>query len=193
MSEIIMPTLLLVNGGKMRKSAVFLPILTAVALLTVLSLSTACGGDGEDELTLDTYFQRLEVLDSDAERKIDDVAAKSVEELEQAGSVSERGEAMDKFMSAWLPIMRDYTSDLGDLNPPSEAQDAHDAMVTALKAGAEEIEDVAGKFSQVQSQEEFDSLVDDSSAEAAFNEIGETCSRLQTVANDNNIAVDLDC
>ena len=118
------------------------------------------------------------------------MAAKSVEELEQADSVSERGEAMDKFMSAWISIMRDYTSDLVDLNPPSEAQDAHDALATALKAATEELEDLAGKFSQVQSQEEFDSLVEDEPA--AFDEIEETCNRLQTVAN-NITTVDLDC
>ena len=94
----------------MRKSAVFLPILTTVALLTIISLSTACGGDGDDELTLETYFQRVEGLDAEAARKTDDLAVKSVEEVEQANSVSERGEAMDKFMSGWVPIMRDFTS-----------------------------------------------------------------------------------
>ena len=96
-------------------------------------------------------------------------------------------------MSGWVPIMRDFTSDLSDLNPPSETRDAHDAFVTALKAAAEKLENIAVKFSDVQSQEEFDLLVDDSSTEAAFDEVEETCNRLQTVANNNNIVVDLGC
>ena len=169
-------------------SAVFLPIMTAVALLTVISLSIACG---EDELTLETYFQRLEGLDADTERKSKVAAAQMEDQFEKAVSVSEKDEALDKFVSAFIPILLDYTTGLGDLNPPSEAQDAHDAHIAAFRAAIEELENFAGKFSQAQSEEDFEPL--GQVMRATFDDVGDTCSKLKTVATTNNIAVGLDC
>ena len=195
MSEIIVLTLLLVERGKMRKSAVFLPIVTAVALLMAIFVAAACGSDRtgsrQSELTMDTYFARLSNLLIDGHPKTDDVVAKAEEESEQANSVSERGEAMGKFVSRWISSTKNRSRSLDNIIPPSEVAVLHGAYATGYGAAIEEYESLVGKFNEVQSQVEFDSLVQD--AATAFDESVANCKRLQTVANDNNIVVDLDC
>ena len=156
----------------------------------------ACGGgSGADSLSLNEYFQRLQVLSDEAAEsasELDNVSCPSTAESEQdlaAGNFDAIAVAFDQ----GLDVFRDLLNGVRDLNPPNEAQGPHDILVGALDDFIGGNENLVGRIRDARTEAEFSAILENAPAEAEEAAIGRACGDLQRVATDNNINVDLDC
>ena len=166
-------------------------ITLSLGIVLLGAIAAACGGGGDGEaLTLEEYFQRLDVLvDSVAESSQslgDDASA----DLDPSASLEEQIEASRSFLSAFAASIATFLDDIRDIDPPAEVEDAHDAFVEAAGDFVESSEDLIGQLDDVASLADFGVVF------AAFDELGdpeEACLDLQAIADENSIAVDLNC
>jgi hypothetical protein len=118
-----------------------------VALAIVFA---ACGGDGEEPLTIEAYYAQLEVIINDHDDNED------TRREENWPLLMEMNEDLNAFLAdeTNLPILKEILADeeeprnLGDalerlkgLNPPPEVEDAHNAFVEAGRASKVELEE----------------------------------------------------
>jgi hypothetical protein len=160
-------------------------------LLALGALAAACGDDGE-ELTLEEYFQRLDAI-------YDQAVARSEAQAEAvAGAPGQEDLSAEEVLAYYRAVYggdRDIASDflvaLRDLDPPTEAADAHNQAVDAMEATLEDYEDFLEGTSDSPSPEEAAPLLDE--LHAAMGRNRDTCLTLQTIANENDVDVDLEC
>ncbi len=150
---------------------------------------TACssddsGGGGKD-LTIEEYFEKLEKASASFTEK-GDAAAEDVGDTEDIEKIKDS-------LSALPPIVADFVDELDSLNPPDDVQDAHDEAVEAGKAFSEEISSVIDNIGDVDSLEALGELIDADAVNKADERFSSACRDLQTIADDANIDVTLDC
>ena len=80
-----------------------------------------------------------------------------------------------------------------DLNPPTEAQAKHDALVKALNEFADAMQDSADAAADATSVEEYFTAVESDAFTAADEGFTAACLDMQNLAKDNGITVDLGC
>ena len=155
--------------------------------LALVAIACAGGGDGE-EPTLEEYFTRLEVmLDDVAERTNDE---DPFAEPDESASVEEQLEAVANFVADFGEAAGDFSDDLAALRPPPEAQAAHEALADAAQDLAENLDEA---LDLLENETSGTTLVD---AFALLEEGGDpeaACNGLQDVADENEIAVALNC
>src|SRR5688500_4730117 len=96
-------------------------------LIAVAAIVVACGGDSEDELNATEY--KSEVRDACNATEIQTVADKMVEAGSQPALFLNESWKTDTL--AALETWRDLHETISDIEPPSEAQTAHDAALLA--------------------------------------------------------------
>ena len=161
----------------------------ALLLITFGSLASACGDNG-DELTLEDYLMRVEVLIDDVAERRANSQDPFVEADESAESVEERGETQANFFADFGESVGDFSDDLAALHPPKEAQAAHIALVEASRAFAENAAEVVARFKNATSEADIEdafSLLDDGG------DPEEACNGLQDIADEYEILVTLNC
>ena len=111
------------------------PLVGVAVLLAASAIAAACGGDG-DELTAAEYFTEVQAVSDDVNERF---AANDAEIEEAFGDVEDltqvEGELLDAFKENFannVEIINDALQGIEDLNPPDEAQEAHDAFRAAL-------------------------------------------------------------
>ncbi len=150
---------------------------------------SACGGDddggGGDEVTLEEYFERLEAA-SITFTEESDAAADELGSSEEIDSVKDA-------IALLPPIVEHFVNDISALNPPEEAQEAHDAAVEAGENFSEAVNGVLDELGDVESIEDLEGVVSTDALDEASGAFTAACEDLQTLADENNIEVDLDC
>ena len=161
-------------------------VLAAVAVGAVALGAMACNDDKES-LTLEEYFQQVDALDNSSTERIDAVFNGITDE----GDVQQFRDAF----KAFAPILEEVADELDDLNPPDEAKDEHDAAAKALKDFASKATEVAGGVDDIDAStpDEFFTKVNEQGFTEASDAFAAACMDLQKLADDNSIAVDLDC
>jgi hypothetical protein len=157
--------------------------LIAVLVLAFGAIVAAC--DGDDALTLEEFFQRLEQVADEFEAD----SAPLEEELGQLTEESSPDEALD-IIRRQADLIEDFVDELDDLSPPDEAADLMDEVVSAGRdvvqalrdgiddaEGAESIEEAFANFETWEVSTRFD----------------QTCLDVEQLAADNGITIDLDC
>ena len=169
------------------KSWVWLSLFAALAVLAV-----AC--DGGEPLSPDKYFQRLDKIRADASQRM----AALEEEFTEVDAASTDEEQIDKlrrFFDESASSLGALVDDLEGVDPPAEAEGPHVDLVQAQSDGVELVRSLADRLEDVESQSELEDVFDE--VEADFDEIEErvdvACFALQTLADGNDINVDLDC
>ncbi len=179
---------------KLRLSAL---ILIAAALLALVA---ACGGGGGggggDELTLEEYFQRMDVLGDDLEDEIDRLGEEFEEAIEGAETEEDVIEPFRDFFDRLRARFEDFVVDLDSIDPPSEVEDAHNEIVAVQAEGLELLEDLDERAQRAESASDFEEL----SAELdgpVFTDVSDrgeqACFALEAIADENGIDVDLEC
>ena len=156
-----------------------------MGLIGLVLLIGACGGDndnGADELSLNEYFSRLQALSDEVRSRADGLAEPVSFDDDVAGVFNQS-----------LDIFRDFLNDVRELNPPSEAQSAHEALVSALDHFIDANEDLVGQLEDASTEAESQAIFENVPAEVEGTPIGSACADLQQIATDNNISVNLDC
>jgi hypothetical protein len=108
-------------------------LLTAVTAALALA---ACGGDGGGaQLSAAEFREQADELCSDAQNRFDEIAEPESEE------------ELQEYLEQVVPILREETDKLKDLNPPDELQEDWDRVIELQEENvgvAEEARDAAG-------------------------------------------------
>jgi hypothetical protein len=162
-------------------------LFAAIALVGFGAFASGCDDDGGGNLTLEEYFERVDELDNEQQSKSDELER----ELDDLGDDASPDDAADSFEKQ-IELLEQFRSDLDDINPPAEVEDAHERVVTSLAAASDQFDGVIEEFRNADSIEDAFASLDD----ADFSEIekaNEACRELEQIAADNNIEVDFDC
>ena len=168
-------------------------VVAATTLLLFTALATACDGDGGG-LSLEEYFQQADELQNQADAQF--AEQESGEGPEEGASEEEIAAFARQSIESSTDILSDAAEAFGDLDPPSEVEDAHARLVEALSDGADAIQAVADDLPDALSMadlEGLDARFDSEGLNDAFMRLDEACVALQTIADDNSIDVDLEC
>jgi hypothetical protein len=108
------------------------PQVRAAAMLIATGvLIGACSSDS-DTLTLNEYFAEFETIDADADSQVEALYADFPEDEE---AFTEANLEVFKDLVVGFPrILGDLVDGVKDLDPPSEVEDAHDALIDAGEA-----------------------------------------------------------
>ncbi len=167
-------------------------VFIAAVLLTLAALvAAACGGD--DELTVEEYFEQIQAIadDSDTRSEALDEEFERIEET--AASNAAVFAALSDLFPRLAQIFRDSLSAVEELEPPSEVEDGHEEFVEAFAGVVEVFEDVADRIGEVGSEAELDQFFESVGFEEGSARFERACFRLEGAALRNGINLDLDC
>ncbi len=175
--------------------AFVISILTA-ALLALGTIAAACGGG--DELTLEEYFQQAQVISDDSDEEFEALYAEFPEEEddEEFFSNEENLTVIKEFAARFPVIFRDTLNDVEALDPPAEAEEAHDEFLAAGNELLTLFVGLTGPIEEAESVSEAEVLFgdeDDPEIEAADQRFTDACLALEGIAEDNGIVVDFEC
>ncbi len=176
------------------KPRLFVSLFVGALLLVLSTVAGACGGDGE--LTLEEYFQRIDVLGNDFEDDTNRLSDEFGEAAQEVTTEEELIEPFRDFFDRLGALAEDFIADLESIDPPPEVEDAHNEIVAAQAEGLELLEELNERAQLVESISDMEDL----SAEFAgpvFTDVSDrseqACLGLQAIADDNGIDVDLEC
>ena len=172
--------------------------LAIIASLLVVagSFAAACGGDdggGGDALTLEEFFQRIDVLDDEYAARTEALEAEFDEAFADVESVDEVIDAAQSFFDEGAAAIEKFVEGIADIDPPAEAEDLHDRVVEAGRTVVELFSDAINEIEEISTEEEFEALFEDSAIEDAFDRFTAVCLEAQAMANDNGIDVEFNC
>jgi hypothetical protein len=168
-------------------------LLPGIAVLLALgAMAAACGG-GDDGLTAEEYFQRLESLGNDINQRSEALGDQWQEQLESITSEEEVMGLSRDFYTDMVSLTGDFRDRLEDIDPPEEVRDAHDEFKDVAGALLETSRDIADQLQEAESEAEFLDLTTSEALRAVGERFDEACSSLKRIAADMGIEVDLDC
>jgi alkanesulfonate monooxygenase SsuD/methylene tetrahydromethanopterin reductase-like flavin-dependent oxidoreductase (luciferase family) len=162
----------------------------ARAIATVLALAVAapaCGG-----LTVEEYFDELRRFRAEFQARGDELTANMQADVQAAPSQEAAVELLRGFFEDLSGVLQDGIDELSALDPPSEVSDAHDQYVAALEKTRDQIDNILGEFDQM-TPEEMGNVFSSPEFTDIQAEAQEACRSLQGVADDQGIAIDLEC
>jgi hypothetical protein len=165
---------------EIRKIALIGVIAVAAALL-----GWACSDNGGNELSLEEYFEQLD----DAENKFTDDSDASFENVPDEPEISEVQDALREFTN----VLQDFVGDLEDLNPPEQAQAAHDDAIDAAEEVIDVYENLIDEADDLETVDELFESTQGEAATEALDRLTTACLDLQDVANENELDFDLNC
>ena len=172
-----------------------LSLLLGAILLLLATVAAACGGD-DDRLTLEEYFQRFEAIDADVDATFEALFEDFPDEGEEERFSNEENLPFFKDLFAGFPvIVRDALDQLEELNPPSEAEDAHDEFLATGRELVEVFEGGADRVQAVESISEIEQILEEiePAQDEAQERVDAACLDLVAVGEANGIVVDVTC
>ncbi len=173
------------------KRRLFAPLFIAAALVALGVTAAACGGDGK--LTLEEYFQRFEAIDADVDAKFETLYADFPDEDDEEFFSNEENLPLLKEIFAGFPVLlREALDQVEELNPPSEAEDAHDEFLATGREWLELLEDAVNRVEAVDSISEIEEELEPAVGEAQ-ERFDAACLDVVGVGEANGIVVDVSC
>ncbi len=170
-------------------------LLVTALLAAVASFATACGGGGGDELTLDEYFQQLQAIGDDLEEQGNALEAEIEGAFTAETSAEEAIAALEAFLTEGVEVFQEALAEIEDMNPPSEAKDAHDRFVESARTRVDLIENLAESVGEAETLEDLQQVITDL-ADVQLEEetrLQEACHSLEQIASDKGLQLDLNC
>lgn len=164
-------------------------------LLTIL---VACGGaapspEATGALSLEDYFEGVEAALARSEATPLDAPFPGEVLEDPAATLDEKKQAVKEFISAHLKVSEKLVADLESLDPPPEVEDAHQDFVLGFKGSLLLLEDFRDKeLDAIESDADLTPMTVDEAFAKAFAS-PDACEELQTIAQSNNIDVQLNC
>jgi hypothetical protein len=176
------------------KPRLFVLLFIAALLLALGSIAAGCGGD--DELTLEEYFQRLDTLGDDLDDELDRLGEEFDETFVEAESEEEVMRAFRDFLDPQPALFEEFVAELESIDPPPKVEDAHDEMVAIQAEGLEMLEDLNEHAQAAESAsdvEELEAELETPAFTAISDRTERVCFELEAIADANDIDVDLEC
>ena len=169
-----------------------LSLLIGATLLVLGTVAAAC--DGDEKLTWEEFIQRVQAINDDFQERslpLYDAFPDEGEEENEENNLSAYKSALAEFPILFAEIY----DELETLNPPTEAEDAFDELLTAGREAVAFQEKFRDDFQGAESFAEIKRIVDE--ADAELQAIGErllaTCQSLQDIADANGVVASLGC
>jgi len=160
-------------------------LIGAVVILLLFVL-----GGGDSESTLDEYFQKLDVVTQDIDKRITDLQGKYPAVFQQTKDTQ-------SYLNEYVPTVKAAVDGLENISPAKETKDAHTQYVAAGRDFVKGIEAAAAKLSKVEQDSDLKAALnevnDDKDLNSASDRFDKACRDIQKIADDNNIKVDLKC
>lgn len=166
---------------------------TAASLLAAGVFIGACSSNS-DQLTLDEYFTEFEAIDAEIDSELDALFSESP--WDEEAFADEANLEVFKDLAVGFPrIIGNAVDRLKDIDPPSEVEDAHDALIDAggtLVAAFDEGVDVIDDAETMAELETVMSQVEPKidGAQAAFDA---ACLVVTDIARANEIHASISC
>ncbi len=158
-----------------------------VLLLVVGTSAEACGG-GDDELTLEEYFQQVDVVLGQTEERLDEL----VEGVTPGLTHEEFEDALREWLPEMATVLGEGIDGMENIEPPAEAEEAHQEWLAASALVEAASQDLLDKL-EADDLEGFVAIVYEPEFAEASERGSEACLGLQGVADANGIDVDLEC
>jgi plastocyanin len=147
-------------------------------LFTILLALAACGGD--EALSDEEYFQKMDEIDKETDRRIEEEVFTSDDPTV--------GDAADPFVR----VVRDTADQADELKPPDDVKDAHEEVIAAVREFADKLEAAAQDAEQdAPLFELFENT--DTGVAAAEERVNAAFCDLQAIADQKNITADVGC
>lgn len=169
--------------------------LTALAAAAFAGMASTCG-DGDGDLTLGEYFERVKAIHEVGEKRFAPVANDFSTAFDPKGAVQDRIEALRNALNGAVAANRARADDYDRLNPPSQAEEQHNELVGSISDVADLLADLSARTEEVDSQSDLKEMLAEFEKREfveAAERPGRVCVALQTVADENNVKVDLAC
>lgn len=162
----------------------------ALAAVVALALLAAACGDDDSEQTLEEYFTELESA-------FDQIAADSMAiEREHPQSFRDLGQTQDYYEALLSEIGPAY-DEFGEMTPPEEAAEEHEALVQTTQGFLAEARRVSDELQELEGSAELAEYVSDLRTDPAFTlaltNVADACAALQRRADASRVDVNLRC
>ena len=169
-------------------------LLLALLLAAVAAFAAACNGDGQrDALTLEQYFQQVDRVVDDVAEQADELIEQAFTDVDTSSSEDAQLAASRVYLSGFLAIIESFLDDIGEIEPPAEANDAHDAFAEAAGEFADASRDVIERLEDVLSPGGLGELLADPDLNEAGDRVEQACFEVQDLAEEHGIDIDLNC
>jgi plastocyanin len=153
-------------------------ILVVLTLLAFVATLAACGGD--EALSDEEYFQKMDEIDKETDRRIEEEVFSAEEPTV--------GESADPFVR----VVRDTADQADELKPPDDVKDAHEELVASIRDFADKLEAAAeGADQDAPLFELFENT--ETGVQAAEDRVNEAFCAVQDIADQKGIAADVGC
>ncbi len=172
-----------------------IPLVGLLAVATLL-LALACeGGGGGPSSPLEEYFQALDAAVDESAERSDEAVTRIDETVAVASTDDEFVEALRGFYQALATGSDDDVSDLESIDAPAGVKEVHNRLLDAMKRKAMVFRDFLDAIADAQSVDEIDASFAefDAMGTEADESIGDACSDLNDIADENDIDVELNC
>lgn len=151
--------------------------LAALVLVAALA-AVGCGGDGGGALSQEEYQQRLDQASTDLQEASSDLGSNLGDVI---GGNEDAGSAAADSLGQVTEQLRQTAGELEDVDPPENAEQANEELVNALRAYAEDLDELrepleSGNLSDIQKRlgelEQLDSVEDLQQAAQNLQEAG---------------------
>lgn len=125
--------------------------LTALVLVAALA-AVGCGGDGGDALSQEEYQERLDQASTDLQSASNDLGSNLGDVI---GGNEDAGSAAADSLGQVTEQLRQTAGELEDVNPPENAEQGNEELVDALRAYADDLDELrepleGGNLSEIQ-------------------------------------------
>ncbi len=165
------------------------PRLLAGVLLLLLSTIAAACGDGDEDLTLEEFFQQGDAIDDDFQQRFDRLSG------EYPVPGLEIYQEYKAFFGEDADLFTDFIDELETLNPPPEAENAFNELLTAGSELGEFRQELADVLEESESLAEADQVLSELPTEtrAIDERYWDACKSLRGLADANGIVTSFEC
>ncbi len=149
--------------------------------------------DNIGELTLEEYFQQIDVLQDEGADAVGEARQKYTAAIEEAETEEQMIEAVREFVATIVLATGNFLEEVDSIAPPPAVLDEHNELLAAETAVLEALDDVLQRPPNAQPASELmEELFEGPSAITALAQReAEACDALQAVADENGIDVDV--
>jgi hypothetical protein len=161
----------------------------AVATPTLIALLAALACNGGGGPSLDEYFADLQRAISEGDAQVDELPTPDL-----TGSFETARDDAAQYYDDYATRTEDIIHALDGIEPPDAAATPHDRFVEALRALPSATYIYADRIRDAVTEAEFQAAyADTAEGEAIVAEVAAACDALQSLADENEITVDLRC